>query len=135
MGMRALARVRQGHEELRRVGWEVQRAMRWATTLHQQLWTMLESLNGHDVDVMEVFLMCQGGYCLRILGNYQHLMPQIMEKNLLERLDQLGVDDLPPAMEEEYALSDINEEDWKDIIDEGMIQNLMNVEGRNEDDG
>ncbi|KAH9812911.1 hypothetical protein DFH28DRAFT_1174991 [Melampsora americana] len=44
MGMRALARLKRCQEEIRRVGWEVRRAMRWATHEHERLWIKLTSL-------------------------------------------------------------------------------------------
>lgn len=44
LGMRAFARVSRGREELRRVGWEVRRALRWATHQHSRIWTILEAL-------------------------------------------------------------------------------------------
>ncbi|KAH9806698.1 hypothetical protein DFH28DRAFT_1165121 [Melampsora americana] len=44
MGMRALARLQRGQEELRRLGWEVRRAMRWATDSHNHLWNVVHSL-------------------------------------------------------------------------------------------
>ncbi|EGG02049.1 uncharacterized protein MELLADRAFT_66567 [Melampsora larici-populina 98AG31] len=207
MGMRALARVQRGQEELRRVGWEVRRAMRWATEVHQQLWTILDALNHPDVDfhifieafltnavlsssslrakivlvrgllhtefirvftlqvrwdrkLMEVLMktphqvgddelmtiwksqlykMAQlqlNGFGSAISGDYEHLMPQIMDENLLDRFDGVGVNDgFNQEPGEEDALSDINEEDWQNIIDEGMMQNMLNVDGRNDVEG
>lgn len=73
-------------------------------------------------------------FASRKSGDYQHLMPQMMDANLLERFKGLGVDDLP-AMEEEDRPCDINEEDWEDAVDEGMMRDVLNVEGRNEDEG
>ncbi|KAH9813815.1 hypothetical protein DFH28DRAFT_1108502 [Melampsora americana] len=64
-----------------------------------------------------------------ISGDYKNLMPQNTEEDLLERFEGLGVGDgHHPEPEEEDSLSDLNEEDWEDVIDEGMMQNLLNVE-------
>ncbi|KAH9806746.1 hypothetical protein DFH28DRAFT_831963, partial [Melampsora americana] len=130
-GMRALARVQRGQEELRRVGWEVRRSMRWATVLHQQVWDILATLNHPDVDVMNVIDLEANDFASRISGDYQHLMPQGMYENLLERFAGLGVDE-DEDREEEDRLSDVNEEDWEDVIDEGMMQNVLNVTGNDE---
>lgn len=42
-GMRQLAYVDRAREELRRLGWEVRRLMRWATTSHDRIWKCLVS--------------------------------------------------------------------------------------------
>ncbi|KAH9807940.1 hypothetical protein DFH28DRAFT_1227737 [Melampsora americana] len=179
MGMRALARVQRGQEELCQVAWEVRRAMRWATALHENLWTILKALNDPDVDVhnvidpilrhailsksllrtkwdwkvMEVIMKTApqvgdlelmttwksqlhkmnqlqvNGLGSTISGDYKNLMPQNTEEDLLERFEGLGVGDgHHPEPEEEDSLSDLNEEDWEDVIDEGMMQDLLNVE-------
>ncbi|EGG00759.1 uncharacterized protein MELLADRAFT_111589 [Melampsora larici-populina 98AG31] len=44
-GMQQIAYVDRGNEELRRLGWEVRRAMRWATTSHDHIWSRLISLS------------------------------------------------------------------------------------------
>lgn len=43
-GMRQLAYIDRAQEELRRLGWEVRRLMRWATTSHDHIWACLQSL-------------------------------------------------------------------------------------------
>ncbi|EGF97607.1 uncharacterized protein MELLADRAFT_84832 [Melampsora larici-populina 98AG31] len=40
-GMQQIAYVDRGNEELRRLGWEVRRAMRWATSRHDRIWNRL----------------------------------------------------------------------------------------------
>ncbi|KAH9808893.1 hypothetical protein DFH28DRAFT_884889 [Melampsora americana] len=42
--------VQRGQEELRRLGWEIRRAMRWATQEHERLWTLLDYLRHSDVN-------------------------------------------------------------------------------------
>lgn len=49
MGMRAIARIQRGREEHRRVGWEVRRAMRWATTSFDLLWRILDHLAHSEI--------------------------------------------------------------------------------------
>ncbi|KAH9820745.1 hypothetical protein DFH28DRAFT_924004 [Melampsora americana] len=59
MGMRALARLQRGQEELRRLGWEVRRAMRWATHEHDRVWNILVALKeagGNPSTLVETFL-------------------------------------------------------------------------------
>ncbi|EGG01333.1 uncharacterized protein MELLADRAFT_67176 [Melampsora larici-populina 98AG31] len=43
-GMRQLAYIDRAQEELRRLGWEVRRLMRWATSSHDRIWTCLQFL-------------------------------------------------------------------------------------------
>ncbi|KAH9806840.1 hypothetical protein DFH28DRAFT_905432 [Melampsora americana] len=50
VGMRALARLHRGKEEIRRLGWEVRRAMRWATREHERLWIILNQLRVLDLN-------------------------------------------------------------------------------------
>ncbi|KAH9809795.1 hypothetical protein DFH28DRAFT_904299 [Melampsora americana] len=50
VGMRALARLQRGKEEIRRLGWEVRRAMRWATREHERLWVILNQLRVQDLN-------------------------------------------------------------------------------------
>ncbi|KAH9808234.1 hypothetical protein DFH28DRAFT_910459 [Melampsora americana] len=40
--------VQRGHEELRRLGWEVRRSMRWAVAEHERLWPILNHLKNND---------------------------------------------------------------------------------------
>ncbi|KAH9821120.1 hypothetical protein DFH28DRAFT_923554 [Melampsora americana] len=60
LGMRALARFKRGKEELRRLGWEVRRAMRWSTKEHTRLWDILNDIKVYDVnqpsDLIQHFL-------------------------------------------------------------------------------
>ncbi|KAH9809487.1 hypothetical protein DFH28DRAFT_1133358 [Melampsora americana] len=43
-GMCVLARLQRGQEELRCLGWEVRRSMRWATHEHNRIWNILVAL-------------------------------------------------------------------------------------------
>ncbi|PLW23183.1 hypothetical protein PCASD_14819 [Puccinia coronata f. sp. avenae] len=50
-GIRHLAALQRGFEEQRRIGWEIQRAMRWACNQHHKLMTKLKSF--HTVNESE----------------------------------------------------------------------------------
>ncbi|KAH9807539.1 hypothetical protein DFH28DRAFT_914743 [Melampsora americana] len=66
--------VQRGHEELRRLGWEVRRSMRWATQEHECLWTILNHLKideNPNSELIQHFMTNEALQSLSIAGRIQ----------------------------------------------------------------
>ncbi|EGG09298.1 uncharacterized protein MELLADRAFT_96308 [Melampsora larici-populina 98AG31] len=175
-----LARVQRGQEEVRRLGWEIRRAMRWLTHEHQRLWNILtylrdsddndaalESLsNGSRIDVVKGMVHTAFVKISMLTIHWdQNAMEVIMRtpsqlgdlelmtlwKSQCNRIDNLRASDCASTTDGDFVnlfgplrvddrleqplaninppllddLSDIEEADWENLLDEGMLLNMM----------
>ncbi|EGG02507.1 uncharacterized protein MELLADRAFT_110107 [Melampsora larici-populina 98AG31] len=76
---------------------------------------------------MEVLRL--NGFGLTKAGDFEHLMPRVPVRH---DIIPDGVREGGPEEPEDGDLSDINEEEWAQGIDEGMMQNIINAVGNEE---